>query len=162
MAIPSRGESAHGATSMDHAHALPSRPESGRHRLSVLSRPVDLAVDEAVPAVHRSRRSRTAHSPEPQLPEERMGFLASTALAVVSLVFVSAVALGSMLSSAAILHLVSPNRRFDAFRALHEPLVVGLLFGLGVLWLLPPHPWAVEPARGEPMKRRLVRAKAAA
>ena len=91
-----------------------------------------------------------------------MGFLASTALAVVSLVFVSVVALGSMLVSAAILHLISPDRRFDAFRALHEPVVLGVLFGLAVFWLLPPHPWAVQPAQSEPKKRRLFRAKAAA
>ncbi len=90
-----------------------------------------------------------------------MGFFVSTLLAIVSLVFVLAVALGSMLTSAAILHVVSPDRRFDAFRALHEPLVVGLLSGLGVLWLLPPHPWAGKPAKGEPKKRRLVRAQAA-
>jgi hypothetical protein len=91
-----------------------------------------------------------------------MGFVASTVLAIVSLVFVLAVALGSMLVSAAILHAVSPDRRFDAFRALHEPLVVGLLFGLGVLWLLPPHPWATEPAHNEIKKRPLVSARAAA
>jgi hypothetical protein len=91
-----------------------------------------------------------------------MGFFASTALAVVSLVFVSVVALGSMLVSAAILHLVSPDRRFDTFRALHEPQVIGLLFGLGVLWLLPPYPWAVKPAQSEPKTRLLFRAKAAA
>jgi hypothetical protein len=91
-----------------------------------------------------------------------MGFVASTALAIVSLVFVLAVALGSMLVSAAILHAASPDRRFDAFRALHEPLVVGLLFGLAVLWLLPPHPWAMAPAHNEPKKRRLVSARAAA
>jgi hypothetical protein len=91
-----------------------------------------------------------------------MGFWASTALAVVSLVFVSAVALGSMLVSAAILHLVSPDRRFDAFRALHEPLVLDVLFGLGVFWLLPPHPWAVRPAPSEPKNRRFIRWKATA
>jgi len=90
-----------------------------------------------------------------------MGFFASTALAVVSLVFVSVVAVGSMLASTAILRLISPDRRFDTFRALHEPLVVGLLLGLAVLWLLPPHPWAVKPAQTEPKKRRLFRAKAA-
>jgi hypothetical protein len=91
-----------------------------------------------------------------------MGYVASTALAIVSLVFVSAVAVGSMLASTAVLHLAYPNRRFDDFRALHEPLVLGLLFGLAVFWLLPPHPWAVEPARSEQKKRRLVRTKAAA
>jgi hypothetical protein len=91
-----------------------------------------------------------------------MGIVASTALAIFSLVFVLAVALGSMLASAAILHAASPDRRFDAFHALHEPLVVGLLFGLGVLWLLPPHPWAMEPAHNELNKPRLVPARAAA
>jgi hypothetical protein len=128
---------------MDDAHAVPARPER-RRRLSI----------------HRVRRDRTAHSPA--ATEERMGFVASTTLAIVSLVFVLAVALGSMLSSASILHAVSPDRRFDAFRALHEPLVVALLFGLGVLWLLPPHPWAMEPAHDELKKRRLVSARAAA
>lgn len=162
MATSSHDGSARGATSMDHAHALPSRPETGRDRFPFSGRPVALAVDETVPAKHRSRRYRSAHSPAQQVPEERMGFFASTALAVVSLVFVSVVALGSMLVSAAILHLVSPDRRFDTFRALHEPQVIGLLFGLGVLWLLPPYPWAVKPAQSEPKKRRLFRAKAAA
>jgi len=91
-----------------------------------------------------------------------MGFFASTALAIVSLVFVSAVALGSRLTSTAVLHFGYAGRRFDTLRSLHEPLAFGLLFGLGVLWLLPPHPWEVEPARSEPKQRRLVRAKAAA
>ena len=91
-----------------------------------------------------------------------MGFFASTTLAVISLVFVSVVALGSLLTSTAILHLAYPNRHVDALRAMHEPLMVGLLFGLGVLWLLPPHPWQAEPARREPKKRRVFRAKAAA
>ncbi len=91
-----------------------------------------------------------------------MGSIASTAFAVVSLVFVSLVALGSTLTSATILHLAYPNRRFDDFRALHEPVVLGVLCGLAVLWLLPPHPWATEPVESEPKKRRLIRAKAAA
>ncbi len=120
MATPPHDGSARGATSMDDVHALPSRPES-------FGRPVVLAVDETVPARHRSRRNRGAHGPTPQVPEERMGFFASTVLAVVSLVFVAVVALGSMLASAAILHLISPDRRFDTFRAFHEPLVIGVL-----------------------------------
>jgi hypothetical protein len=161
MAAPFNDGSALGATSMDRAHVPPCRPETGSHRHSVFSRPAALAVDETVPALHRSsRRYRTAHPP--QASEEQMGFFASTALAIVSLVFVSVVALGSMLTSTAVLHLFSPDRHFDTFRALHEPLVVGLLFGLGVLWLLPPHPWEEKPAQSEPKKRRLVRAKAVA
>ena len=91
-----------------------------------------------------------------------MGSIASTAFAVVSLVFVSVVALGSMLMSATILHLAYPNRHFDDFRVLHEPAVLGVLCGLAVLWLLPPHPWATEPVQSQPKKRRLIRAKAAA
>jgi hypothetical protein len=160
MATPSHDGSAHGATSMDHAHALPARPETRRHLFPVFGRPVALAVDETLPAIHRSRRYRTAHSA--QVSEERMGYIASTTLAIVSLVFVSAVAVGSMLTSTAVLHLAYPNRRFDDFRALHEPVVLGLLFGLAVFWLLPPHPWAVESGQSKRKKRRFVRTKAAA
>jgi hypothetical protein len=160
MAIPFDGGSTHGATSMDRADALPRRPRTGRHRLSAFDRPIALAVDETAPTVLRSRRYRTAHGP--QVSEERMGWIASTAFADVSLVFVSLVALGSMLTSTAVLHLLYPNRHFDDFRALHEPLALGLLLGLAVLWLLPPHPWAMEPVQSEPRKRRLIRAKAAA
>jgi hypothetical protein len=160
MATPSHGESAYGAPSMDHAHATPARPESRLHGLSAISRPGALGVDETVPAAHRSPRYRTAHPPHASA--ERMGYAASTALAVVSLIFVSLVAVGSMLASTTVLHLAYPNRRFDDFRALHEPLVLGLLLGLAVFWLLPPHPWAVEPAQSEQKKRRLVRTPAAA
>ena len=140
---------------MDDALASPSR-------LETLGRPVALSVSETVPATHRSRRHRSAHSLSPQVPEQHVGFFAGAALAVVSLVFVSAVAVCSMLVSAAILHFVSPDRRFDTFRALHEPLVIGLLFGLAVLWLLPPYPWSAMPAQTETKQRRLFRAKAAA
>ena len=120
MATPFNDGSARGATPMDRADALPCRPETGRHRLSAFDWPVALGVDETGPAIHRSRRYRTAHPP--QASEERMGLMASTALAIVSLVFVSVVAVASMLTSTAVLHLISPNRRFDDFRALHEPL----------------------------------------
>ena len=163
LAVPPFGDPVADPLGVGQARALPSRPETGRVHLTVVGRPVSVAAGEAqtVAATHGFRRIGSAHRHAPQAPGERMGLLASTGLAVVSLVFVSAVALGSMLGSAAILHVVSPQRRFDAFRALHEPLVVGVLFGLGVLWLLPPHPWAVEPAPSEP-KRRLRREKAAA
>jgi hypothetical protein len=162
MAASSRDGLVHDATSMDDAHALPSRPEAVCHPVPVFGQPGAVAIRETHLASHRSRRSRTAHSGSPQIPTERMGFLASTGLAVVSLVFVSVVAFGSMLVSAAILHLVSPDRRFDTFRAFHEPLVFGVLFGLAVFWLLPPHPWAAQPAQSEPKTRRPLRAKSAA
>jgi len=157
MATPFDGGPAFGATSSDRDNA-PCRPEIRPRRL--FNRPViALAVDDSVPARHRSRRNRAAHPA--QVSEERLGFFASTSLAVISLVFVSVVALGLLLTSTAIPHLAYPNGHVDAFRAMHEPLMVGLLFGLGVLWLLPPHPWQAEPARREPKKRRVVRAKAA-
>src|ERR1017187_2863090 len=104
---------------------LDESPVIARRGLSHADGPVALVVDETVPASHRAGRYRTAHRPTPEVPEERMGFLASTVLATASLLFVSAVSLGSMLGSTAILHLVSPARRFDTFRAFHEPLVVG-------------------------------------
>jgi hypothetical protein len=152
MAALSHDGSVHGATSMDHVHTLTDLPEHGRH--------VAVATDESVPGVHRERAHRTTHSSAASV--ERMGFIASTSLAVVGLVFVAAVALGSTLASAAILHVISPNRRFDAFRAIHEPLVVAVLFGLGVLWILPPHSWAVKSAESEPQKQRHIRAQVAA
>jgi hypothetical protein len=165
MAALSHGDSTHGVTSSDDATVLPFRAGGRRLRLPVLGRPIALAVDEAVPSEHRTRRARrsgAAHVTPPQSAEERMGFIASTALAMVSLVFVTAVALGSLLASTAVLHLAYPDRHFDDFRALHEPLVLGLLLGLAVFWLLPPHPWAVEPVQSEPKKRRLFRAEAGA
>jgi hypothetical protein len=162
MAASSRDGWVHDATSMDDAHVLPVRPETGRHPFPVFGQPGAAAVGETLPVSHRSRRYRTAHSGSPQNPGQRMGFFASTGLAIVSLVFVSVVAFGSMLISAAILHLVSPDRRFDTFRAFHEPLVFGVLFGLAVFWLLPPHPWAVQPAQSELKTRRPLRAKSAA
>jgi hypothetical protein len=91
-----------------------------------------------------------------------MGLFQASVIAVVSLVFVAVVALGSMLGSAALLHLISPSRHFDIFRALHEPGVVGVLIGLAVLWLLPPHPWAVKPEASEPKSRRSSSVKAVA
>jgi hypothetical protein len=160
MAAPSHDGSAHGAPSIEHAHAVPARPEGTRQRPTAFSPPGALDVDETVPTAHRVRRDRTMHLSA--ATEQRMGFVVSTALAIVSLVFVLAVALGSMLVSAAILHAASPDRRFDAFHALHEPLVVALLCGLGVLWLLPPHPWAIDPAQNELKKRRLASVRVAA
>jgi hypothetical protein len=160
MTTPFGDGSARGATSTDRANVPPCRPEARRHRLSAVARPIVLGVDETVSAIHRSCRYRTAHPL--QAPEERMRFFAGTALAIFSLVFVSAVALGSRLTSTAVLLFGDAGRRFDTFRSLHDPLVFALLFGFGVLGLLRPHLWDMEPARSEPKQRRLVRAKAAA
>ena len=156
MATPSHDGSARGATSMDRATPLPRRPETTPRRLSVSPVPLLLALDETVPSRHRARRYRTAHTPP--ATEERMGFIAEHGPRNRQ----PGLRLGGgtrlVAASTAILHAVFPDRRIDAFRALHEPLAVGLLFGLGVLWLLPPHPWEVEPARSGPKKRRSFRA----
>ena len=138
MAAPSHDGSARGATSPDLAPAVPSRPET-------FGRPVVLSIDESVPSTHRSRRPRGAHRPSPQIPEERMGFMASTALAVVSLVFVSVVALELHARLRRDPPRRLPRSSLRRLYAFHEPVVLGVLFGLAVFWLLPPHPWAAEP-----------------
>jgi hypothetical protein len=105
--------------------------------------------------------SRAAASDSAAMAQPRMGLFQATLIAVLSLFLVAAVALGSMVGSAAVLHLLSPTKQFDAFRALHEPAVVEVLLGLAVLWLLPPHPWAMS-EREALRRRHLSRSKAAA
>jgi hypothetical protein len=87
--------------------------------------------------------ARTVESVPVISEQQRMGLLQSSSIALFSLVLLAAVALGSMVGSAALLHLVSPSKQFNAFRALHEPAVVEVLLGLAILWVLPPHPWAM-------------------
>jgi hypothetical protein len=83
----------------------------------------------------RSRKARSAHRAPSTLGE--LGLPQSLLLALTSLVLVGAVAFTSMLGSTAVFHLLMPYRRFDAFHALHEPVVVGILLALCVLWLPP-------------------------
>jgi hypothetical protein len=90
-----------------------------------------------------------------------MGLVQATGIAALGLVLVAAVALGSMMGSSAALHLLSPAKQFDAFHAFHEPAVVEVLLGLAVLWLLPPHPWAMS-EREVASGRHLSRSKAVA
>ena len=75
-------------------------------------------------------------------PVPWIGVWRSTVLALASLILVAAVAVVTMLGAAALVEHLVPSRHFDVFHAVHEPLVLGLLVGLSVLWLLPPHPWA--------------------
>jgi hypothetical protein len=105
--------------------------------------------------------NRGSASDSAVVPASRIGLLQSTGIALLSLVLVAAVALGSMMGSSAVLHLLSPSKQFDAFRALHEPAVVEVLFALAVLWLLPPHPWATS-RRQIGSRRHLLRSKAVA
>ena len=126
------------------------------------SQPALIAINGSRSSALRFRGRRRTRRGALVAPETQMGLFQASVIAVVSLLFVAAVALGSMIGSAALLHLISPSRHFDVFRALHEPGVVGVLIGLAVLWLLPPHPWAVKPAKSEPKSRRSSSVKAVA
>jgi hypothetical protein len=95
------------------------------------------------------------------MAQPRMGLFPATLIAVLSLILVAAVALGAMSGAAALFHIFSPSKQFDAFRALHEPGVVEVLLGLVAIWLLPPHPWAKSDRDGL-RRRHLSRSKAVA
>ncbi len=130
------------------------RPARAGDFASPFGRPIALAVDEPVPAKHQTRRLAPRTSLLRRAPGRAMGFSPSTTLAIISLVFVSAVALGSLLASTAVLHLAYPvvaSTTSERFMNLSCSVV---LIGLAVFWLLPPHPWAAEPARSEPKERR--------
>ena len=86
--------------------------------------------------------AQAAEHPSPEKPGPRLTRRQSFGLAVGSLVLVYGLALGVMLLGGAVLHAVDPARRIDIFAALHHWWVVGPLLGIGLLWLLPPYPWA--------------------
>lgn len=68
------------------------------------------------------------------------------------LVYVPAIALGTLLLGGVLLHALVPSRAIDIFifAALHNGIVLGVLLGLVALWLLPPYPWAAPQASTEP------------
>ena len=84
-----------------------------------------------------------------------------TLFAAVLLVAFYGIALAVMLVGGAVIHAVSPRRHVDVFAALHHLLVVGILLGLSVLWLLPPHPWARRLLAPEPAQRSARRGRRA-
>lgn len=63
-------------------------------------------------------------------------------IALGSLLLVYGLGAGVMAAGGAVLHAIDPTRAVDAFAALHDRWVVGILVGIGALWLLPPYPWA--------------------
>lgn len=65
-------------------------------------------------------------------------------LALGSLLYIFGVAVLTMVAGGVVLHAISPQRSLDVFSALHKQVVVGVLLGLAVFWLLPPHPWMKE------------------
>jgi hypothetical protein len=74
-----------------------------------------------------------------------MGYLMGSLFALFGLVVVGGFALAAMLGVAALLHHLNPTRQFNKFHALHEPLVLGLLLAVSVVFVLPPHPWSGKP-----------------
>lgn len=99
----------------------------------------------------RHRRSRGSHNSllhvatsQPLVEVQRMPLWRSTVLALACLVFVLGIASGVMVGAGHLIHLLSPDKRFDIFYALHRPIVRWSLVALCVLWLLPPHPWATR------------------
>ena len=74
--------------------------------------------------------------------EVRLKRWQSFLIAVGSLVLVFGFGLAVMLVGGAVVHAVDPGRHVDTFAAFHNQWIVGVLLGIAVLWLLPPHPWA--------------------
>ena len=65
----------------------------------------------------------------------------SLVIATGTLVLVFGFGILVMLAGGAVIHAVKPTRHLDIFAAFHNQWVVGVLLGIAVLWLLPPHPW---------------------
>jgi hypothetical protein len=78
----------------------------------------------------------------PVKAKARMPRWQSFLIAFGSLVAVYGLATLVMLGGGAVVHALKPTRHVDIFAALHNAWVVGVLLGITVLWLLPPHPWA--------------------
>ena len=106
-------------------------------------------VGRRAPAVPSGDLPLRQPSPEPE-PDEaahsetevRLKRWQSFLIAVGSLVLVFGLGLVVMLVGGAVVHAVDPGRHMDTFAAFHNQWIVGVLLGIAVLWLLPPHPWA--------------------
>lgn len=91
----------------------------------------------------------------PKAPRTRRRTWKQFGLAFAGLVYLAAVALGTMLLGGVALHTLVPKRHIDMFAVLHNHIVLGVLLGLVVLWLLPPYPWAKQQpsaGAGEPVQ----------
>lgn len=75
-------------------------------------------------------------------PEVRLKRWQSTLIAFGTLILVYGIAFGVTAIGGVVIHAFDPARHVDIFAALHNMWVVGVLLGITVLWLLPPHPWA--------------------
>jgi hypothetical protein len=107
---------------------------------SALSEPMGTAAEAAT----AEAENPTEPAPPPQ-PGRPMGYLMGMVVALGTLIVFAAVVFGVLVGAGALLHHFRPNRQFDVFRALHETIVTGVLIGIGVFWVLPPHPWSQKP-----------------
>jgi hypothetical protein len=64
-----------------------------------------------------------------------------TLLSALALTAIYGVAVGEMAVLGVIIHALNPNKLLNIFTVLHNQWVVGVLLGITVLWLIPPHPW---------------------
>lgn len=84
----------------------------------------------------------SVHASVPAKNEVRLKRWQSFLIALGSLVLIYGLGLVVMLVGGVIMHEVVPKRHVDIFAAFHITWIVGVLLGVTVLWLLPPHPWA--------------------
>jgi hypothetical protein len=80
--------------------------------------------------------------PVGERPPVRLTRVQSFGLALGSLLLVYGLGLVVTLAGGAVINVLDPTRHVDSFAAFHRQWVVGVLLGIAVLWLLPPHPWA--------------------
>jgi len=97
-------------------------------------------VPETSPMGERSPTPETP--PVGERPPVRLTRVQSFGLALGSLLLVYGLGLVVMLAGGAVIHVLDPARHVDSFAAFHRQWVIGVLLGITVLWLLPPHPWA--------------------
>lgn len=89
-------------------------------------------------------REGPSHGRELLTAPKNFASVRSHLAAIVGLLIVFAVALGSMTVFADILGHFYPSHRFDEFAAIHKPVVLGVLVGCSALWTLAPHPIATS------------------
>lgn len=85
-----------------------------------------------------------AGSAQPAAATAQLSWWQGSLLSVVALAGIYGVAIGEMVLLGVIIHSFDPTKVLNIFTALHNQWVVGVLLGITVLWLLPPHPWAAR------------------
>lgn len=124
----------------------PCPPRAG-HTMTSEPTTTALSADQTAPAEPGSVRTKPPKPPRTRRRTWKQFFQALSMLALVL-----GVALGSLLLGGVLLHHFVPGRHVDIFAAVHNHIVLGVLFGLSALWLLPPYPWATQPPSVESLE----------